>query len=97
MGCSNCFGCVNLRNAQYHIWNEAYTKEEYEKKLKGFGLDAWGNIREYRSQFKEFAKKFPYKYIHGRLNTNVTGDYINHSKDVKKSFIVARSSSISLI
>ena len=91
VGCSNCFGCVNLRNAQYHIWNKAYTKEEYEKKIKSFGLDSWGNIKEYKSQFKDFAKKFPYKYIHGKLNTNVTGDYITHSKDVKHSFIVTEA------
>jgi len=27
--CSNCFGCVGLRNKQYHILNKPYTKEEY--------------------------------------------------------------------
>lgn len=27
--CINCFGCVNLRNKSYCIWNKQYTKEEY--------------------------------------------------------------------
>jgi len=27
--CSNCFGCVGLRNKQYCILNKQYTKEEY--------------------------------------------------------------------
>ncbi|MDA2935591.1 hypothetical protein MYX06_00010 [Patescibacteria group bacterium AH-259-L05] len=29
--CSNCFGCVGLRNKQYCILNKQYSKEEYEK------------------------------------------------------------------
>src|SRR3989344_761903 len=32
--CSNCIGCVNLRSQSYCIFNQRYTKEEYEKKLK---------------------------------------------------------------
>ncbi len=32
-GCSYCFGCVGLTNAQYHIFNQKNTKEEYEKKI----------------------------------------------------------------
>src|SRR3989344_4744521 len=32
-GCNNCFGCVNLHKKSYHIFNEPYSKEEYEKKL----------------------------------------------------------------
>lgn len=27
--CSNCFGCIGLRNAEYCIFNKQYTKEEY--------------------------------------------------------------------
>lgn len=31
--CSNCFGCVGLKNKQYCILNKQYLKEEYEKLL----------------------------------------------------------------
>jgi hypothetical protein len=27
--CSNCVGCVNLVNKKFHIFNQAYEKEEY--------------------------------------------------------------------
>ncbi len=30
-GCSDCFGCVGLRNKSYCILNKQYTKEEYEE------------------------------------------------------------------
>jgi hypothetical protein len=29
--CSNCFGCIGLKNKQYCILNKQYTKEEYEE------------------------------------------------------------------
>lgn len=32
-GSKNCFGCSNLRNAQYCIFNKQYLKEEYEELL----------------------------------------------------------------
>lgn len=32
-GCSDIFGCINLRNKQYCILNKQYTKEEYEALL----------------------------------------------------------------
>lgn len=28
--CNNCFGCVNLYQKDYCIFNKQYTKEEYE-------------------------------------------------------------------
>ena len=34
VGCSNCFGCVNLRNKKYYIWNIQYTQEEYKKEIE---------------------------------------------------------------
>lgn len=30
MGCSDCFGCVSLKNKEYCIFNKQYTKAEYE-------------------------------------------------------------------
>jgi Zn ribbon nucleic-acid-binding protein len=32
--CSNCFGCVNLKNKQYCIFNKQYEKEEYFKMVE---------------------------------------------------------------
>jgi hypothetical protein len=32
-GCTDCFGCVNLKNKQHCILNKQYTKEEYEELL----------------------------------------------------------------
>ncbi len=32
-GCSYCYGCINLRQKQYHIFNRPYSKNEYERRL----------------------------------------------------------------
>jgi hypothetical protein len=31
--CRNCFGCVGLKAKEYHILNEPYSREEYEKEV----------------------------------------------------------------
>src|SRR6266481_7906689 len=43
-GCSDCFGCINLRGKSYYIFNEPYTKEEYQKKIKEFKLDSYASL-----------------------------------------------------
>jgi len=88
VGCNNCFGCVGLRKKSYCFFNEQLSKEEYEKKL------AEVDIRSYKA-FSDVAKKaynhwktFPSKYIHGRMNVSVSGDYIFESKNTKNCFRV---------
>lgn len=86
--CSNCFSCNNLRHKKFHIFNEPYTKEEYNKKLKEFNLSSHKSISEITKKAHDFWLKFPNKYMHGTKNLNVTGDYIYNSKNVKDSFEV---------
>lgn len=33
LNCHDCFGCVGLRRAQFFIFNQAYSEEEYKKQL----------------------------------------------------------------
>ncbi|MEI7424765.1 MAG: hypothetical protein WCK10_01455 [Candidatus Staskawiczbacteria bacterium] len=83
IGCNNCFGCVNLKNKSYYIFNEAYSKEEYIRKVKEFGTSSHKNIEALRQQVAEHWIKFPNKFIHGRHNNDVSGDYINNSKNAQ--------------
>jgi hypothetical protein len=78
VGCSDCFGCVNLKNKKYYIFNEPFSKEEYENKIAELRKDADGRKLWY---------KFPQKYIHGRHNVDVSGDYIEGSKNVHDSYM----------
>ena len=80
-GCTNCFGCVNLRNKSYCIWNQQYTKEEYEQKIREFNLDSYSSIQELISQARAFWQKSPHKFNHGLMNVNSSGDYIHQCKN----------------
>ena len=86
VGCSNCIGCINLRNKQYHIFNEPVSKEEFEELVENF------SSYEKRSNFEKKAKEFfltqPRKQFHGRKNANTSGEYIYNSKNVKDSYMV---------
>ena len=88
VGCSHCFGCVNLRNKKYHIFNKAYSQEEYEAKIKEFGLGSYKNLTDLKARAHELWLKYPKRSYRGLHNTNVKGDYVYHSKNVQYGFLI---------
>lgn len=81
-GCKNCFGCVNLRNKEFYIFNEAYFKEEYFRRI---------NLIKSSTPPPEFTKlkeTLPHNYMQGYQTENVVGDHIFHSKNAFYCFDV---------
>lgn len=87
-GCTNCVACVNLRNKSYCLFNEQLTKEEYTKQVAEMRLETWDGLEKTRKLAHEFWLKSPIKYLQGVQNTNVSGDFITHSKNVYKSYLI---------
>ena len=88
-GLVNCFGCINIRNKNYCIWNQQYTREEYFKKLQEFKLDSRLALDNLRETVFAFWKKYPNRfYIGNSLNVNVSGDYIYESKNTHHAYLV---------
>lgn len=87
-GCNNCFGCVNLRNSSYQIFNEQYTKEEYWKKLEEMDVSSFDSLTKWKKKAHEFWLEFPNKYYEGSKNDDVSGEYIFNSKNTKYSFLI---------
>lgn len=88
-GCSNCFGCINLRKKSYCIFNKQYTKEEYESFLSALNLGSFKNTEKYEKEAHDFWITFPHKYYYGNaLNSNVSGDYIYESKNTHDAYMV---------
>jgi hypothetical protein len=87
-GCMYCFGCVNLRNKKYHIFNKPYTKEEYSKELEKYDVGSYGALQKIIAEVKNFWLLYPNKFMEGTHNTNVSGEYISYSKNVKDSYFV---------
>jgi len=94
VGCIDCFGCVNLRNKKYHIFNEPYSKEEYEKKLAEFNLGSHESVAKFKKQATEFWLKYPVKFIQGLKNYDVTGEYIYQCKNAKDSFLIREAENV---
>ena len=88
VGCSFCFGCTNLRNKQYYIFNEPYSKDNYEKTIKSFNLGSNKAILNIKNKTEEIIKKGIRKFTEGHYNNNVSGEYINNSKNVFLSYYV---------
>ena len=96
-GCTNCFGCVNLRGKSYYFFNEPLSKEEYEKRMVELNLSSYTSISMIREKIFDFWKKFPVKYYHGTRNLNCTGDRISDSKNVLDSFSVENGENLRYI
>ena len=86
IGCSDCFGCINLRNKKYHFLNKQLSKEEYDKKIKELNIDSFKELTNIKSDILKFWAAYPQKFIHGIRNDNISGDYINNSKNVLNSY-----------
>jgi hypothetical protein len=84
-GCTDCFGCVGLRNKQYYWFNENIGKEEYLKRAKEY---FWSRdfIKETKKKFSDFRLRFPVKNYHGSQVRNSTGDYIENSERARSAF-----------
>jgi len=89
--CSDCFGCVGLRNKQYYIWNKPYTKEEYQKELATLKTPSRQNIVFFKDKLDKLWLEFPHRYMRGKKNQNVTGDYAINSNNCKNSFFINNS------
>ena len=87
-GCSDCFGCVGLRNKHHMIFNVQYSPEEYIRKLKEFKTGANAAITEFKEKSHKLRLSSPVAFMHGRQNVDVSGDYIAHSRRVWNSFFV---------
>jgi hypothetical protein len=91
LGCSDCFGCANLRKASYCIFNQQYTREEYFKELEKMRLDTASGVEVARQKARAFWQTQPTKYHQGLKNVNSSGSYVAHSKNVNDSYLVRES------
>jgi len=87
-GCTNCFGCVNLTNKSHYFFNEQFSKEEYDKKVKEFVSGSYIELSKMRKKVSKFWNEFPNKFYHGLRITNSTGERLFDVKNVKNSYSV---------
>ncbi|MFH0820456.1 MAG: hypothetical protein V1908_01650 [Candidatus Peregrinibacteria bacterium] len=87
VGCKNCLFSYNLRDKEYHIFNEPHTKEEYEKKRAEIfngshrtlakALEIWN---------KHLKEKAIFRGSHQVASENCIGNDIKNCKNVQFGF-----------
>jgi Zn ribbon nucleic-acid-binding protein len=86
VGCSDCFGSVNLRKQKYCLFNEKLSKQEYLKRIKEWDLGSYNKLAEAKEQFRGLYLSLPRQYAHIINSQNVTGDVIRDAKDCQMCF-----------
>lgn len=81
--CKNCIGCKNLRNKEYHIFNEPVSKEKFEEVKAGIMKDGG---RAFKKQFEPWRLTLPYVYTRINQSENCTGNYIENARNCHHSF-----------
>lgn len=80
-GCRDCFGCINLRQKQFYIFNEPYSEEDYRKKITEFNLGSYSSQQQLKKQFREWSLKFPRKDMNLQNCENSEGNDLLNCKD----------------
>jgi hypothetical protein len=86
IGCSNCFGCTNLHQKQYHLFNRPHTKDEYEAFLHRFDSGDYITLKKMQAQVEEFYLSQPVRATRGVNSENIVGEHVNDSKNAYQCF-----------
>lgn len=81
--CKNCFMCSGISNKEYHIKNQPYSKEEYEKIVAEKQKEPVGELWK---EFMEFSKTIPKKYQNQIQCENSSGDYLQECKNTHEAY-----------
>jgi len=82
----DCLGCINLRNRSNCIFNQQYTKEEYQKERAKYDFGSYKQLEDFRKKFEEFKKQHPRRHGFIHKSQNCIGDNIVNSKNVYMGF-----------
>jgi hypothetical protein len=93
-GCNDCFGCVNLRQSSYCIFNKQYTKENYISEIEKMKLNTFSGVKKAREEARVFWKTQVTRHQQGVKNLNSTGSYVTDCRNVNDSFLIKEGENI---
>lgn len=82
IGCTDCFGCVGLRRKTYHIFNEPYSQNNYEEKMKEIRQDLKDPSKKllFLSEFENLKSKHPRLFSRQIQCEDSVGDYLENTR-----------------
>ena len=79
--CTNCFACTNLRNKQYHFFNQPLSKKEYQKKIREINLGKRSVLKEYKEKFEKLLSSAIWKNLDNLKTENSLGNSLKESRN----------------
>ncbi|KKQ08203.1 MAG: putative phage protein [Parcubacteria group bacterium GW2011_GWB1_36_5] len=80
--CESCFGCVNLRSKSNHIFNQPYTKEEYQTKVRELKKDREQMAKEIAKLRADHCVSFA---VYNQIEKS-SGNWLDQTKNVQTGF-----------
>ena len=80
--CMDCFGCVNLRNKRYCVYNEQFSKEEYEKFTNSIVPFSREILKECDEKFWQLVRSLPVNGSRIISSNDVVGAKIINSRNL---------------
>ncbi len=84
--CRHCFGCVGLRNKEYHINNKSYSKEDYEKFLAQFEIHKASGLTRLQKLATDYFLTRPKRALRMINCEDSFGDHLYTSRDAQFCF-----------
>ncbi|MFA6520086.1 MAG: hypothetical protein WCT44_00585 [Candidatus Paceibacterota bacterium] len=87
--CSNCVNCClssNIRNKSYVFKNKQLSKEEYKNTIAALKLETFSGQQATKEEFSQMTKEAIHKYAHIKNSVNISGDFIENSKNVRNCY-----------
>jgi hypothetical protein len=85
-GCNDCILCARLEHKQYCILNKQYSKEEYLRMKKLFFNKMCEDSESLEISFDNLKKNVLHRALWNLNSENVTGDFVNDSKNIDNGF-----------
>ena len=85
-GCKDCFGCSNLINKQYYIFNKPCSKQAYDKFFEGVDTGSYKIIEKIKEKIDEELNDLIVKEYEGTNNQNSLGNYLRNNKNAYMCF-----------
>lgn len=87
IGCAHCFGCINLRNASFHIFNEPVPEREYHAWMRTLAELPPRALEE----FAALQRRHGVRALHHIGSEACSGDNLVRSKNCTGSFCLTDS------
>lgn len=91
VGCRNCFGCTNLVNQEFYIFNEKKTEKEYWEFIKSANLGSYVARETIKKTVIPFLNHTFVRAYEGYNMENGVGNYLRNCKNAYMCFEISNS------